>query len=134
MPLRVGSDEQLLALDVEDMQMSGLWRRMRLTALAAVATALCSAKAVSVELGDARRGRDYAAAVCAKCHAIAPGDMVSPRLAATPFAVVSDLPGMNRRALAVFLQTPHAEMPNLVIVGRDLDDLISYLLSLSEKQ
>lgn len=113
--------------------MSGLYKCARLTALAAVATALCSLKVASAELGDARRGRDYAAVVCAKCHAIAPGDMVSSRLNATPFDVVSRLPGMNHRALAVFLHTPHAEMPNLVVVGRDLDDLIAYILSLDEK-
>jgi len=113
-------------------------RQLRMTlnlrAMAAIALALFSSPAVSAELGDARRGRDYAEAVCAQCHAVKPAGMVSPRLEATPFSVFARAPGLNETALGVFLQTLHAEMPNLVVSGQDRDDLIAYIIGLRGKQ
>jgi mono/diheme cytochrome c family protein len=107
---------------------------LNLRAVAATALALLSSPAGSAELGDARRGRDYAEAVCAQCHAVKPADVASPRLEATPFSIVARLPGLNQRALGVFLQTSHAEMPNLVVSGQDRDDLIAYIIGLRGKQ
>lgn len=107
---------------------------LNLKAVAATAMALLSSPAGSAELGDARRGRDYAEAVCAKCHAVKPAEMASPRLEATPFSVLARAPGLNERALGVFLQTSHAEMPNLVVSGQDRDDLIAYIIGLRGKQ
>lgn len=101
---------------------------------AATALALLASPAAGAELGDARRGRDYAEAVCAQCHAVTPAETASPRPEATPFSVLSRLPGLNERALAVFLQTPHAEMPNLVVTGQDRDDLIAYIIGLRGEQ
>jgi hypothetical protein len=37
---------------------------------------------------------------------------------------------MTKRALTVALQTSHRSMPNLVIKGRDAEDLVAYILSL----
>jgi len=107
---------------------------VNLRAVAATALALLSSPAGSAELGDARRGRDYAEAVCAQCHAVKPAEMVSPRLEATPFSVFARVPGLNETALGVFLQTPHAEMPNLVVSGQDRDDLLAYIIGLRGKQ
>lgn len=109
---------------------------LNLKAMAATATALAllASPAASAELGDARRGRDYAEAVCAQCHAVKPAEMASPRLEATPFSVFARAPGLNETALGVFLQTPHAEMPNLVVSGQDRDDLIAYIIGLRGKQ
>ena len=115
-------------------------RQVRLThivkAVAATATALAllSSPAASAELGDARRGGAYAMAVCAQCHAVTSAETASPRPEATPFSVLSRLPGLNERALGVFLQTSHAEMPNLVVTGQDRDDLIAYIIGLRGKQ
>lgn len=107
---------------------------VKAAAATAMALALLSSPAASAELGDARRGRAYAEAICAQCHAVAPAEKASPRLEATPFSVLSGLPGLNERALGVFLQTPHAEMPNLVVTGQDRDDLIAYIMGLRRKQ
>ena len=109
---------------------------LSLNAVAATMTliALFSSPAPSAELGDARRGGAYAEAVCAKCHAVTPAEAASPRPEATPFSVLSRLPGLNERALGVFLQTSHAEMPNLVVTGQDRDDLIAYIIGLRGKQ
>jgi mono/diheme cytochrome c family protein len=109
-------------------------RTLNLRAVAATALALLSSPAVSAELGDTRRGREYAEAVCAQCHAVKPAEIVSPRLEATPFSVFARAPGLNDTALGVFLQTPHAEMPNLVVSGQNRDDLIAYIIGLRGKQ
>jgi cytochrome c2 len=107
---------------------------LKVCVAAATALALISPPAASAELGDIPRGRAYAEAVCAQCHAVAPADMTSPRSEATPFTIISQTPGINDRALAAFLQTPHAAMPNLVVTGQDRDDLIAYIISLRGKQ
>lgn len=79
---------------------------LNLRAVAATALALLSSPAGSAELGDARRGRDYAEAACAQCHSVKPAEMVSPRLEATPFSVLARAPGLNETALGMFLQPP----------------------------
>jgi mono/diheme cytochrome c family protein len=75
-------------------------------------------------------GRAYAEQVCAQCHAVRRGVRVSPNERATPFQVVSEGRGMSEMALRVWFQSPHPSMPNLVIRGRDADNLIAYILSL----
>jgi hypothetical protein len=40
---------------------------------------------------------------------------------------------MTRLALKVFLQSPHASMPNLMVGGEDADNVIAYILSLKGK-
>jgi mono/diheme cytochrome c family protein len=107
---------------------------LRPVAASATALALLTLPASGAELGDARRGRAYAEAVCAQCHAVTPAEKASPRPEATPFIVLSQVPGLNERALAAFLQTSHAEMPNLVVTGQDRDDLIAYIIGLRGKQ
>ncbi len=118
------------------MEYSDRQDRTTLSLIVAAATAwtLISAPARGAELGDARRGRDYAEAVCAQCHAVKPAEMTSPRLEATPFSVFAQAPGLNETALGVFLQTPHADMPNLIVSGQDRDDLIAYIIGLRRKQ
>lgn len=108
-------------------------RRSNLSApkvLALMALGLFTAPALSAEVGDIGRGRSYAERVCAECHAVEPSETKSPRPDAAPFSVISRLAGLNATALTVFLQTSHSEMPNLVVVGQDRDDLIAYIISL----
>ena len=105
-------------------------RALRLAPAAGLALALVIVPAAGAELGDVSRGRTYAEAVCSGCHAIAPAATMSPRSDATPFSVVAQIPGINERSLAVFLQTSHASMPNLIVTGQDRDDLIAYIISL----
>jgi mono/diheme cytochrome c family protein len=82
------------------------------------------------EIGDPKRGIAYAQANCAGCHAILYEDANSPNTDSPSFKAVADTPGMTRTALSVFLQSPHATMPNLIVTGEDADDLIAYILSL----
>jgi cytochrome c2 len=103
---------------------------IRTLSIAAATAMLTLAPAVAQELGDARRGRAYAAVHCASCHAVEPDAAHSPRPGIAAFRVIADTPGMTSLALAVWLQSPHREMPNFIIPARDRDDVIAYILSL----
>ena len=94
---------------------------------------LLSNPAAADEPGNAERGRAYALQNCAGCHAVQLQDLESPVGEATPFKMVADKPEMTRLALRVFLQSPHASMPNLMVGGEDADNVIAYILSLKGK-
>lgn len=92
--------------------------------------ALHPSVAHSQQLADATKGKALANGVCATCHNVKPGGVVSPDRKATPFQLIADTPGINERALLVFFRTPHQSMPNLVIAGEEADNIIAYILSL----
>jgi mono/diheme cytochrome c family protein len=83
------------------------------------------------DIGDTSRGLAYAERVCAECHAVRPGGM-SPRAESPPFTQIANAQGMTAVALKVFFQTPHVNMPNLMIPAADRDDVIAYIMSLRE--
>jgi mono/diheme cytochrome c family protein len=80
-------------------------------------------------IGNAGQGRRVAHADCAQCHGV-DRDSYSNNLAAPAFDDIANIPGMTSRALIVALQTSHRSMPNLIIKGRDAEDLVAYILSL----
>jgi len=103
-----------------------------LSMLLTLAAQVCTAQAQ--EIGDIRKGRVYAERVCADCHAVLPWQAVSPDVNATTFNSIANAPGMTATALAVWFRTPHPTMPNLVIEGEDMDNVIAYILSLRERK
>jgi mono/diheme cytochrome c family protein len=69
-----------------------------------------------------QEGRQLAREVCAECHAIDnPAD-----------GSTNPNPGMTSAALTVALQTTHVTMPNFVVKGDALQNIIAYILSLKE--
>lgn len=98
--------------------------------IALIALVCFPQSATAQQLGDAKRGLAYAERSCADCHAVRATAAASPDPRATPFRVLAQHPGMNERALSVFLSTPHKEMPNLIVPPGDRDDLIAHILSL----
>ena len=66
-------------------------------------------------MGDAQRGRAHAQAVCAECHAFAPGDRKAGYADATAFQVLADRPGTTELSLRAFLRSlgilPPPEQP-----------------------
>lgn len=100
------------------------------TAAVLAASALSGERATAQEPGDAVRGAAFAELNCARCHGIGPGDKFSPVSGLASFRVIANTPGMTGTALAVFLRTPHKEMPNLMIEAGDRADVIAYILSL----
>lgn len=85
------------------------------------------------EIGDARAGLAYAKRACAECHAVLASDTASPLAKATPFRVFANTPGVTGTAIAVWLRTPHPSMPNLMVTGDDLENLVAYILELKDK-
>ncbi len=87
--------------------------------------------AVAQEIGNVEAGGEYAIDHCARCHAVDAHTMRSPNPQATPFAQIAVTPGMNARALTVWLSSVHKDMPDLIIEQNDMDNLIAYILSLA---
>jgi mono/diheme cytochrome c family protein len=92
----------------------------------------CRGNSDARQIGNAREGRRLAQAECAQCHGV-DTNSYSTNLAAPTFDDIANVPGMTKGALTVALQTSHRSMPNLVIEGRDAEDLVAYILSLKRK-
>jgi mono/diheme cytochrome c family protein len=82
------------------------------------------------EAGDPGRGLVFAQQTCASCHAVLPAETTSPRPNTATFKTIANTPGMTGTAVAVWLQTPHKSMPDLIIEAGDRNDVIAYILSL----
>jgi len=104
----------------------------RLCVMTAALSIGCSAVQAQ-EAGDTARGLEYAQRHCAECHGVLPGDRESPRPLIATFRTIANTPGMTGTALAVWLRTPHKNMPNLIVAAEDRADLIAYILSLRER-
>jgi len=76
--------------------------------------------------GDPQAGRKTAATLCAPCHHIDATRRDGP----PNFRDIASMPSTTALSLKVFLRSSHNEMPNLIIPGSDVDDLIAYILSL----
>ena len=104
---------------------------MRIATIVAAFAALTAGAAQAEQLGNAEDGLAYARAHCAECHGVeTTTDDFSPNADAPDFPVVANTPGMTARALAVWLQTSHPTMPNLIIPEEARDNLIAYIMSL----
>jgi len=67
---------------------------------------------------------------CASCHAIAPGQRPPTGDAAPSFPAVARMASTTGMSLRVFLQTPHANMPDYQLSRAETDALVAYILSL----
>jgi mono/diheme cytochrome c family protein len=99
-------------------------------AIAAVGACFIVTGAAAQEAGDKAAGRTYAQAHCGECHGVESADEVSPDFNAPNFIAVANTPGMTARALAVWLQTSHPNMPNFMIPAEQKDNVIAYIMSL----
>lgn len=100
------------------------------TAAVGIAFALIAVEASAQDMGDAKKGGDFARMVCAECHAVNADQTRSPNAKAPAFAAVSKTSGMTEMALRTWLQTSHPTMPNLVLKVEERDDVVAYILSL----
>ena len=85
------------------------------------------------EVGNPNQGLKIARAVCAECHLVDKVPGRSSNAAAPTFEDIANIPGMSSAALAAALRTSHETMPNVIIRGSDLSDVIAYILSLNER-
>ncbi len=82
------------------------------------------------QIGSVGEGMKLAKDVCAACHAIGRDETRSPDAKAAAFDKLAKTPGITSVALVAALQTSHRTMPNLVIKGDDLANVVVYILSL----
>jgi mono/diheme cytochrome c family protein len=105
---------------------------MRLTPFL-VAMFAVPAMAHAQEAGNVSRGEVYARDRCAECHAIDRQTEYSPVRAAPRFERLANTPGMTGMALTAWLYSSHKTMPNLIVRGENLDDLVAYIRSLKKQ-
>jgi mono/diheme cytochrome c family protein len=86
-----------------------------------------------VSAGEPVRGRAYAQDACASCHGIGPGEETSPIPDAPSFYELANTPGMTSIAIRAWLNSPHENMPQLIIGPEQSDDLSAYILSLKRR-
>jgi cytochrome c len=80
--------------------------------------------------GDPVAGSKLAREVCATCHIVSKDQLDDPGVGAPAFFEVAAHPSVTALSLRVFLQTPHATMPDLKLTPDETDDIISYILTL----
>lgn len=103
--------------------------RLALPGLVALA-AIAMSSALAQQVGQPGEGQKLAKDVCAECHAVTRGADVSPNLNAPAFAKLASTPGVTSTALSAALQTSHRTMPNLVLKGDDMANVVAYILTL----
>jgi mono/diheme cytochrome c family protein len=86
------------------------------------------------EVGNPNQGLRLAYTLCAECHLVEDTGGQSPNRDAPTFAKIANTPGMSSIALTAALRTSHEAMPNVIIKGSDLSDVIAYILSLNERR
>ncbi len=88
-------------------------------------------------VGDASaatpRGEALAQSWCSQCHAIKPNQS-SANPASPRFVDLAAEPSITEYSLRVFLKTPHSMMPNIMMKPDDMDDIVSYILSLKPRR
>jgi len=82
------------------------------------------------EMGSVRQGFRLARGQCAECHLVDKVPGRSPNPAAPTFESIANVTGMTSAALTAALRTSHGTMPNVIIKGGDMGDLVAYILSL----
>lgn len=95
--------------------------------------------AASLGVADAQEGAlvetgaIIAREACASCHAIGTGPDKNTMSAAPSFEAIAAMPSISGLAIKVFLQTPHASMPNIMLAQSEVNALAAYILSLRSK-
>ena len=95
-----------------------------------VAVVIASFGLGSVAGADARRGERFSDRWCSQCHGVRP-DQASPYAQAPSFSDLAASPATTRDSLTVSLRTtPHWTMPKIKLKSANINDVVSYILSL----
>jgi mono/diheme cytochrome c family protein len=112
-----------------------MWRMRKaglvlLTILAGTATGAQAQSATAK--ADAEAGREIAVRWCQECHIVGRSQARASD-AAPSFVDLADTESVSRDRLRGFLAAPKHPMPPLELSGKEIDDLIAYIRSLSSK-
>jgi mono/diheme cytochrome c family protein len=98
--------------------------------LTAILLAAAMPMAAAQDFGDVTAGRKLAQTWCSSCHEVEPAPRQGNDNGAPAFTAIALIPSTTPMALRAFLQTPHAQMPDLHLSRDEIDDLAGYILSL----
>ncbi|MGI9512089.1 MAG: c-type cytochrome [Anderseniella sp.] len=94
---------------------------------------LCIASASEAAgLGDIDAGLKYAKERCAECHNITSRNPVNTASGAPTFHAIANTSGSSWTKLSFWMVSSHPKMPGLMIEDQDLDNVITYILSLKD--
>jgi mono/diheme cytochrome c family protein len=79
--------------------------------------------------GNPYVGRKIAESWCGECHDVEPNG-IDVYGGVPAFQTLADNPAFTETALRAFLQTPHADMPNVMPTREQTDHIIAYILNL----
>jgi mono/diheme cytochrome c family protein len=82
------------------------------------------------DLGDVDRGHDLARTTCTACHRVEKGQTAEKIVDVPSFQTVANNKRRTGLALLVFLKSPHANMPDIVLAEKEIDNVIAYIMSL----
>ena len=86
------------------------------------------------EAGLVEAGARIARQSCVSCHSIDGGSVKSRQTGDAPaFAAIAAMSSTTEVAIKVFLQTPHANMPNIMLTQSEIDALSAYILDFRNK-
>lgn len=92
---------------------------------------LAVAPAAAQELpGDPYVGERIARQECARCHAVERGEYQLLLLAPPSFQALANNPEHTVAVFRILLTTPHQDMPDLILDPAEIDDVVSYVMSL----
>ena len=91
------------------------------------------ATADAQEIGGIVAGNPLAETWCSSCHVVGPGAASGTSNGVPTFGAIAQLSSTTIVSLRVFLQTPHAHMPDVHLSRGEIDDLASYILSLRHR-
>ena len=97
----------------------------RSIAWSALLIAATASSGLSQELGNRDAGERLVALNCAQCHGAVDVPAAAPAL-----STVASMPQTTADELSIFLMTPHATMPDVILSPGDRSDVIAYILSL----
>ena len=99
------------------------------TTLVTTIAALSGSAGAQTDSASIQAGRQLADTQCAQCHGV-DRKAQSTNPSAPAFEDIANVPGMTATALTVALRTSHQLMPNIIVQGRDAENIIAYILSL----
>src|SRR5476651_1054251 len=79
---------------------------------------------------DPSAGQTLAQHWCTECHDIRPGGSQSSNRRAQHFAKLASDPSFTDYTLRATLRTQHVTMPQIIFTPDQLDDIVTYILSL----
>jgi mono/diheme cytochrome c family protein len=109
-------------------------QRYPLLTVCCLAALVASGAAAQEASGDPEAGFELASEVCAFCHAISPGESMSPIPEAPSFEQIANTPGMTETWLYAWMTTSHPTMPDIILEPEELTDVVAYILSLQDEQ